>query len=183
MVVGLGHFNKSASEDPLHLITGSRAFTAVVRAVLAAARDPDASEDTYILSQVKNNLGKLNLPNLAYVVHEAIVGTPEGDARVGRLHFTGESDKSVRDILAEAGLSADRTERAECIEWLRTELVTPQRSRDVEQGAKAQGFSVRTLKRARSKLGVKAEHLATGAQGRFEWWLSLPGSTRGDEPA
>jgi hypothetical protein len=182
MVVGLGHFNKSASDDPLNLITGSRAFTAVVRAVLAAARDPEASDETYILSQVKNNLGRLNLPNLTYVVNEAIVGTPEGDATVGRLHFTGESEKSVRDILADAGQPSDRTERAECVEWLKSELVTPQRSRDIEQGAKAQGFSVRTLKRARSKLGVKAEHVAIGAKGRFEWWLSLPGGASSGEP-
>jgi hypothetical protein len=38
-VVGLAHFAKSASPDPLNLITGSRAFSAVARAVLAVARD------------------------------------------------------------------------------------------------------------------------------------------------
>ncbi|MGL5829154.1 MAG: AAA family ATPase, partial [Angustibacter sp.] len=34
-VVGLAHFNKSASTDALSLITGSRAFSAVARAVIA----------------------------------------------------------------------------------------------------------------------------------------------------
>jgi hypothetical protein len=33
----VGHFNKSASADPLNLLMGSRAFAVVVRAVLAFA--------------------------------------------------------------------------------------------------------------------------------------------------
>jgi RecA-family ATPase len=176
MVVGLGHFNKSASDDPLNLITGSRAFTAVVRAVLAAARDPEADDDSCVLSQVKNNLGKLNLPNLTYAVREAIVETPEGDARVGRLHFTGESQRSVRDILADLGSASERTERAECAEWLRQKLSAgPQRSREVEQEAMQHGYSKRTYERARQLIRVKPEQLATGAKGRSEWWIALPG--------
>jgi hypothetical protein len=176
MVVGLGHFNKSADSDPLNLITGSRAFTAVVRAVLAAARDPEAGDGGCIVSQVKNNLGRLDLPNLTYVVQPAIVETPEGDAKVGRLHFTGESERSVGDILSDGGSAADRTERTECVQWLRQLLATgDHRTKDVERDAEnVHGFSRRTLARARKQLKVKAEQRATGPGNRNEWWLSLP---------
>lgn len=185
MIVGLAHFNKNAGDDPLNLVTGSRAFTAVVRSVIAVARDPDAEDGGCVVSQVKNNLGRLDLPSLTYVVKGATVETSEGDARVGRLHFTGESARSVRDILAEAGNGAERTERAECIEWLRQELIAgPQRTKEIEPAGKERGFSQRTQWRARKQLGVHAEQLATGPKGRNEWWLSLPAAEAGEhEPA
>jgi len=176
MIVGLAHFNKTATDDPLTLVTGSRAFTAVVRAVVAVARDPESDDGSCVVSQVKNNLGRLDLPSLTYIVRSATVETPEGDADVGRLQFTGESERTVRDILAEAGNVTDRTERAECIEWLSTMLAEgPRRSREIEADADAMhGWSRRTLARARKQLGVRAEQLPTGPKGRSEWWLALP---------
>jgi hypothetical protein len=180
MVVGLGHFNKSGDADPLNLVTGSRAFTAVVRAVLAAARDPEADDGTCVVSQVKNNLGRLDLPSLTYAIQAAAIETREGDTRVGRLHFTGESARTVGDILADAGAAGDRTERAECVEWLRQALADgAKRSRDIEAEAEnVGGFSKRTLMRARRQLRVHAEQLTTAARGRNEWWLSLPPEDR-----
>ena len=180
MITGLAHFNKSGDADPLNLVTGSRAFTAFVRSVIAIAKDPDAEDGQSIISQVKNNLGRLDLPNLTYIIQSATVETDEGDCKVGRLHFTGESERSVRDILAEtaAASALDRTERAECIEWLRQALAAgPQRSKEIEAEAQAHGFSRTTLKRARKQLGVKPEQLPTGAKGRNEWWLQLSAET------
>ncbi len=57
MMAGLAHFNKSGDVDPLNLVTGSRAFTAFVRSVIAIARDPDDERGGCIISQAKNNLG------------------------------------------------------------------------------------------------------------------------------
>jgi hypothetical protein len=175
MVIGLAHFNKSGDADPLNLITGSRAFTAVVRAVIAVARDPDCDDGQCVVSQVKNNLGRLDLPNLSYVIDTAIVPTDEGDAQTGRIRFTGESDKSVRDILAEMGNLSARTARAECAEWLRDALAEPRRSKELEEQAKAHGHTTRTLTRARKQLGVKRGQHPTGPKGQNEWWVSLPG--------
>jgi hypothetical protein len=172
MIIGLAHFSKRADADPLNLVTGSRAFTAVVRSVIAIARDPDDKHS--IISQVKNNLGHLDLPNLTYVIQSATIETDEGDCKVGRLHFTGESEKSVGDILADAGNGAERTKRAECADWLRQVLAVPCRTTEIEAEGKLQGFSQSTIRRVRSKLRVKAEQLATGPEGSNEWWLSLP---------
>jgi RecA-family ATPase len=177
MIVGLAHFNKSADADPLNLVTGSRAFTAVVRAVIAIARDPDADDGSCVVSQVKNNLGRLDLPSLTYVIKSATVETSEGDAKVGRLHFTGESERSVRDILADAGSSLERTERSECAEWLRQELAAgSKRSKDIDKEADRLGYKRRTVVRARKLAKIRAEQLSTGPEGQTEWWISLPSS-------
>ncbi len=176
MVVGLGHFNKSASADPLNLIMGSRAFAAVVRAVLAAARDPEASDGSCVVSQVKNNLGRLDQPHLTYVVRPAIIETTEGNAQTGLLHFTGESARGVSDILSDTADAGERTERVECGRWLEQVLANgPRRSREIQAEAEnIGGFSHRTLMRARKQLRIHAEQLTTGPKGRSEWWLSLP---------
>jgi len=183
MFVGLAHFNKSADIDPLNLVTGSRAFTAVTRAVIAIARDPDADDGGCVVSQVKNNLGRLDLPNLTYVINAVRVKTDEGDTTVPRLHFTGESPRSVRDILADAGSSQERTARTECAAWLTQRLASgPERSKIIEKESEAQEFKRRTYIRARQLAGVKAEQRPTGPKGRTEWWSLLPGTDDTIEP-
>jgi AAA domain len=178
MIVGLAHFNKSGNDDPLNLVTGSRAFTAFVRAVIAIAHDPDSEDGQCIISQVKNNLGRLDQPNLTYIVQPVTVETEDDEegCKTARLVFTGQSEKSVRDILADVSTAADRSERAECAAWLRDVLDDgARRTKEIEGEATAAGFSNRTLTRARKQLGVKAGQQATGDQGRNEWWLWLPG--------
>lgn len=118
-VVGLAHFNKSDSSDALNLITGSRAFSAVARAVIAIARDTEAEDGSCVLSQAKNNLGRLDLPSLRYVIDSIEVATEEGPASVGRVRFSGESPRSVTDILREGRTDEEsRAERHAAADWL-----------------------------------------------------------------
>lgn len=175
-VVGLAHFNKSASSDVSNLITGSRAFSSVTRSVVAVARDTDDDEGACVLSQAKNNLGRLDLPSLRYVIDTATVDTDEGPAHVGRLRFTGESARSVSDILSDGDSREDRSARDEAVDFLRTYLSDgAKRSRDVLRAADEAQVSRMTLKRARKSLGVVTEELATRKDGRGEWWMRLPG--------
>jgi len=172
-VVGLAHFNKSAGADALNLITGSRAFSAVARAVIAIARDPAADDGSCIMSQAKNNLGRLDLPSLRYVIQSAEVPTPEGPAAVGVLTFTGETERNVGDILAES--SADPNERAErddAADWLTSWLATQggeAPSKDILKAARAEGFATRTLHRARERAGVTCHR--EGFPSRTVWRL------------
>ncbi|MBX7269770.1 AAA family ATPase [Micromonospora sp. Llam7] len=158
-VVGLAHFNKSASPDALNLITGSRAFSAVARAVIAIARDDDAGDGSCVMSQAKNNLGPLDVPSLRYVVESVEIPTDEGPAYVGKLTITGESDRSVGDILGDSatGTVEDRTERDECADWLKAYLISQggeAAREDVLKAARAAGFAEATLKRARTRAKV-----------------------------
>lgn len=170
-VVGLAHFNKSASNDALNLITGSRAFSAVARAVLAVARDTEADDGSCILSQAKNNLGRLDLPSLRYVVNSAEVPTEEGPAFVGRLEFTGESDRSVNDILGDAtGDGEARADRDSAAEWLIDYLARHGGEApvaDLIKAARAEGIAERTLRRARTRAKVTADR--SGFPARSVW--------------
>lgn len=96
------------------------------------------------------------------------IETPEGDADVGRLQFTGESIKSVRDILADTSGGAERTERAQCVAWLKEVLARgPQRTKDIEREAEnVEGFSKRTLERARRQLSWRPQGRPARALGR-----------------
>jgi hypothetical protein len=98
-IFGLAHFNKASGTDVLSRITGSRAFSAVARAVIAFARDHTADDGSCVISQVKNNLGRMDLPSLRYVVESVTLDTPEGPGQWGRLRITGETDTTVDDLL------------------------------------------------------------------------------------
>lgn len=173
-VVGLAHFNKSANTDALNLITGSRAFSAVARAVIAIARDTEADDGSCVLSQAKNNLGRLDLPSLRYVVASAEIPTDEGPAYVGRLEFTGESERSVNDILGDAAGDGEGTsERNQVAAWL-TDYLSSHGGEaavaDLLKAARAEGIAERTLRRARAKAGAVADR--SGFPARSVWRLT-----------
>ena len=92
-VLGLIHVNKSNSSDPLTTIMASRAFAAVARAVLFVMVDPE-DEQTRLLGQPRNNLGRADLPTLAFkIAGYRVASTAEGDAWTGKLAWTGETDR------------------------------------------------------------------------------------------
>lgn len=185
-VVGLAHFNKSVSGDALNLITGSRAFSAVARAVIAIARDDDAADGSCVMSQAKNNLGKLDLPSLRYIVESHEISTEEGPAYVGKLVFTGESDRSVSDILGDGASGNDReerTERDEAAGWLNDYLTAHGGEavrEDVLKAAREAGFSEATLKRARTRARVVAKR--EGFPSRSMWRINAGHAPQPDEP-
>jgi hypothetical protein len=174
-VVGLAHFNKSAGTDALNLIMGSRGWSAMARAVIAVARDHSADDGSCVMTQAKSNLGPVApiVPSLRYIIRTAEVSTPEGPASVGVLAFTGESDRHVGDILAEAvGDPAERAERDDAADWL-TGYLTAQggeaTSADVRKAARSEGFSERTMRRAVTRAGASVTR--EGFPARTMWRL------------
>ena len=155
-IFGLAHFNKAAGTDVLSRITGSRAFAAVARAAIAFARDPHAPDGSCVLSQVKNNLGRLDLPSLRYIVESVTVQTSEGPGQWGRLRFTGETTSHVEAILNDAD-NGDGDDRDELDDWLLTYLTEhggAAPANDVFRHGQALGFSRDQLKRAKKRLAI-----------------------------
>ncbi|MFI6906633.1 AAA family ATPase [Nonomuraea sp. NPDC050394] len=182
--VGLAHFNKSTTADPLTAITGSRAWAAVARAVLAVARDPQAEDGSCVLSQAKSNLGRLDVPSLRYQVRTVELPTAEGEsAHVGLLEFTGESERSVEDILAESATrdTFDRAEAGEAASWLAAYIADqPSREASAQQvftEGQAAGFSKDQLKRAKPRAKVVSRKSDFG-QG-WVWALTTAPGTEG----
>ena len=134
-----------------------------------------------MISQVKNNLGRLDLPSLRYRIEPATVDTDEGPAEVGKLVMLGESDRSVSDILCDRHTDDDdRSERDEAAAWLLDCLTSDggsAKASDAIKAAAAHGIAKTTLTRARKRAGVRsAKHGMTGG-----WVWTLEESTEGTE--
>lgn len=173
-VLGLIHVNKSTSSDPLTTLMASRAFAAVARAVLFVMIDPQ-DEKTRLLGQPKNNLGRSDLPTLAFQIEGAkVADTVEGPVWTGKLHWTGESDRSIRDALQEAAETGggNRTVVSEAADWLQDYLASKDGSADSadvkREGAKA-GHGKDALHRARGKLKITT--ISIGFPRRTHWAL------------
>lgn len=172
-VLGLIHHNKSGSTDPLQLIMGSKAFTAVARSVHTVVIDPDdEEEERKLFGTPKNNLGRTNLPTLSFTIVEAAVDTDEGTAWTGRLVWGAEVSESISAVMERSGAeNTDRTALKEAAEWLHdflsmTGVVGSARVK--EEGRKV-GHSESALKRARHR--IKAETRSEGFPRTTFWYL------------
>ena len=151
---------------------GSVAFSNVSRAALAFAADPEAEDGSCVISQAKNNLGRLDLPSLRYRIESAEIDTDDGPADVGKLVMLGESDRSVGDILRDRGDGDedDRSELSEAAEWLIKYLDDhggESVASDAIRAAARDGIAKTTLTRARRRAGVASSKPTFG--GPWVW--------------
>lgn len=119
IVAALAHFNKVSDTDVLSKIPGSRAWAEVARAVFGIAEDRE--QGCYVASQVKNNLGRLDLPHLAYRIDSVDLPTEGGLTNVGRLVWQENSEIGIEEVLArrperKAREVSDRSR--EVIDWI-----------------------------------------------------------------
>ena len=160
-VLGLIHHNKSGSTDPLQLVMGSKAFTAVARSVHTVVPDPD-NDTRRLFGTPKNNLGRTDLPTLAFTIGSHRIDTDEGPAWTGRLEWGEELAESIAETMRRANVDEDdRSAAAEAAEWLRDFLghqggQVP--SADVKRAARAAGHTERPLRAARERLRIQIEH-------------------------
>ncbi len=158
-VLGLIHVSKAATTDPLTMLMASRAFAAVARAVLFVTVDPE-DEKVRILGQPKNNLGRSDLTSLTFTIRSTQVAeTDEGPVWTGQIVWTGETDRTIADVLRSTGESADtRTATAEAAAWLvdYLKICDVASSQDVKKDGKTAGHGIDALKRARQKIAAGA---------------------------
>lgn len=184
-VLGLVHFTKSGAADPLNRVSGSGAFGQVVRAVIAFVRNE--SEDggpQFVMSQVKNNLGRLDLPSFSYSIEPVTVATDEGDAYLSKFVLGGETTTSVTQVMrAEMQGAEDNGATSEAMEWLRELLADAGGSEllpEILKHAKKTGIAETTLRRAQKKLGVRSKVSGFGGAKTATWYL--PEAWTDDEP-
>jgi hypothetical protein len=179
VVLGIIHVNKGSSRDPLNMVMGSRAFAAVARFAIFVALDPD-DEERRLVGQVKNNLGRMDLPTLSFTIADQLVATTAAgdEIRTGKLVWGADDDRSIRDVIGEAA-SKERekkdTPRVQAEEWLSNYLgdfTGPVLREEVMAAAEKAGHHATTLKRAVKELGI----VSTPA-GRKTMW-ALPAQQR-----
>lgn len=173
VLLGIAHFNKGAGTDAASLITGSGAFKNVPRSVFGFARDETDDNGGRVMSQVKNSLGRDDLPSLSYVIESATINTKKGPATTARFTFTGESERSVADILRESHRDDDDPEsRRDVDAWLLEYLTTEggsAQARDVLRDGKLSGFTEDTLKKARKRIKATSQRQGFGKGSSMTW--------------
>jgi RecA-family ATPase len=183
-VVGLIHENKSSASDLLSRIMGSRAFTAVVRAVLYAARKDADEEDSrdedefsepfgmpvdrkpaeFILGQSKSNLGRLIQISLRYQIEGVRVGWDEVKNKAitsSRIVWGEVETQSVQDIVkAQESVKRD-VKVSEAKKFLKDYLAGKGEvpSHTVMTAGEALGHTKSTIQRARGALKVSVKPL------------------------
>ena len=112
-VLGIIHHNKSGSTNPLQVIMGSRASTAVARSVHTVILDPDDETSKRRLFGTRRTIsGRSDLPTFSFVIDSFPIQTADGDlAWTGRLLWGAESLASTHDAMERASESSDQKSR------------------------------------------------------------------------
>lgn len=170
-VLGLIHVSKATSSDPLTLLMGSRAFAAVARAVLFVMVDPD-DDNTRLLGEPKNNLGRTDLPTLSFTIESAhVADTDEGPVWTSAIRWGTERSQSIHDVLVSAAETADaRSATGEAAVWLEDYLHSvggTAASAAIKDEGRRAGHSIDSLKRARQRIRATSESAGFPRQ---TWW-------------
>lgn len=163
-IVAVRHLGKSrGGGHALNAGIGSIDFTAAARSVLLVGADPDEPNKRAIV-QIKNNLAP----------HGPAVGFKLEDSQ---FYWTGESTLTAGRILA-ATSEDERSTLEEAAYFLRRTLQDgPLPTKEVKREARKAGISDATLRRAKDRLGIQAEHIGGRfGDGEQRWVWVLPGS-------
>jgi putative DNA primase/helicase len=177
-ILGISHFSKGTSgRDPVERVTGSLAFGALARAVMAAVktRAQDGTPGPRLFARAKSNLGpdgggfhysleQVALPDSPGVYASRVLwGDPvEGEASALLAAAEADTDADERAVLADAE------------SWLVATLAEAGGSmdrREIMGAAKRAHFPERTVYRARDKSGVQARTAGFGTSKRSVWTL------------
>lgn len=181
-VLGISHFSKgTGGKDPMERVTGSLAFAALARVVLATGKINDGDTTKRIFCRAKSNIG-IDSGGFEYDLHQKEIDGHKGV--FSSYSAWGQAvEGTATELLAEN--EPDDGEGASADKFLREMLAggsLPQK--DIEADCKGAGYSTSTVKRAKKRLGILSKK--DGMKG--VWYWSLPGQIHeevheGDEEA
>lgn len=170
-VLAIAHTNKSNGSRGLDRISGSLAFGAAARSVIAFGPDPADPEgeagSRRLIGHLKSNVSR-RAPSLTAAIEVVQVETEDGPTNVPRLTVTGGSDMAAEDMLSTT-TPEERSEREEAAAFL-TDLLAdgPIRSKEIKAAAENAGLAWRTVERAKTDLKIKPKQEGDG------WYWRLP---------
>jgi len=161
------HLNKNAEGNSIYRGGGSIGIIGAARSGLLVARDPDdSSGQSRILALTKGNLGP-SCSSLRYSIEQHTSGSIY-------VRWSGESTHEAAALLALPGGEDGRTSLDEAGEFLRSVLEDgPLSAKDVLRKGQAAGFADKTLRRAKTIVGIKTERQGFGAGSTWVWKLPL----------
>jgi hypothetical protein len=174
-VVAVSHWNKAGAGSALNRVTGSGAFVAAVRGSYMIAKDPDDDSDTRrLFVPMKNNVGP-PLDGLAFRLEQRLIG----DKQIVAPAITWESEKITRtanEILAASDNAPERQSACdEASDWLSEFVANGEIDvKTIRSQAQAAGLTWATIRRAKDRLGIRAERRSEGGGGEGKWVWRLP---------
>lgn len=166
-IIVIRHLNKAPGINPLYRGGGSIGIIGAARSGLVVGRHPE-DEELRVLAGVKSNL---SLPPESLVYH--IETAANGAAHIV---YRGTTETKAVDLLKAPTDEEDRSALSGAKEFLLAELTDgPMTAKQVEKSAGDAGIRERTLRRAKSTLGIRSTKEADGS-----WTWSLPGKDAQD---
>jgi len=170
-ILGISHFNKNqTTQTSAYRVLGSIGFTAAVRAVWLVHQDPE-DEVKRLFIPLKGNLSK-SPTGLSYTFTSTSVQTETGLADSAYCSFSSDIIYiTAEELMAPKERKSPKRDAA--AEWLQNYLKDgPKFANDIYNIGSQVGFSERTLKRVKSKLGIQATRSSGfGENGKWEWSL------------
>lgn len=163
-VLGITHFSKGTQgKDPLERVTGSLAFGALARVVLATARVKEWDNTRRIFCRAKSNIGD-DSGGFEYGLTQSDIGNAIFASHI----LWGEAiEGSARELLAEPDSYDEGTDCAQLIAELLAGGRMP--AKEVERECEKAGFNKNQVRRAREKLKIKPHREGYGA-GSISFW-------------
>ena len=173
-VVGITHFSKNGGVSAINRFIGSIAFVAAARAAFVVTADPESDDPARrLFLPVKNNLAPLG-SGLSF----RIAQQPLGNGHQASAVTWGEPvTVTAGEILSETATADEHPARTEAQEFLRVTLAGgPRAVTEIQAEAASAAIAWRTVRRAKTMLGVSTERKAEageglGADGRWYWRL------------
>jgi putative DNA primase/helicase len=151
-VLGITHFSKNTEgRSSLDRVTGSLAFGALARLVLATGKRPNTNQN--VLAVAKSNLG-VHRGGFVYSVEGAKLPHDDGELETSMVAFGEFIDKNADDIFKE-----EKQKPPGAIDEAKRFLLAalgdgPGPAKEVKAQAESAGIAEATLRRAKEALGV-----------------------------
>lgn len=172
-IVCILHLNKSTTQSSISRVSGSMAFVGVARSVWTVTKDPaERTSGRRLLLPLKSNIAT-DQGGFAYSLKSSHNGQPFISWEAGRVSTSADEAFGSNDSQR---TERECPERSEAVDWLADFLSSgPKPSAEVYKASQKDGFSKRTIERAKTDLGVKASK-----DGLNGWVMSLPVGTPPD---
>ena len=176
-VLGITHLAKNShGREPLDRVTGSIAFGALARIVLATVKPADVTAPRRLV-RAKSNLGP-DSGGLEYGLYGAPV--PGRDFHAQRVDWGQPLTGSARELMAVEVADERGRAASKAAGFLREVLREgPVATRDLRAAGQAHGHRWRSMERAKEELGVRAVKHGSGRGSSWAWQLAAPPSGQG----
>jgi RecA-family ATPase len=156
-IILIRHMSKDETrENALYRGGGSIAFIGIARAGFVVAKSKN-HQPSCVLAMAKSNLAPM-APSLLYEIREA-------EASI-TVEWLGTSDEIADELITASGATRKRDQ---AIQFISRQLAPGKLpSKELDEHARAAGFSPKTIQRARSELGVVSHQTPQG------WVCELP---------